>query len=68
MDGLMSETDVEAVLRAEYRLLYLCDDFKKQFDAHAKDLNVVTIPSKPWSSHDLDVKCFLLSMLHRDYY
>jgi hypothetical protein len=47
MDGLMSETDVEAVLRAEYRLLYLCDDFKKQFDAHAKDLNVVTIPSKP---------------------
>ena len=42
----MPQTEVEAVLRAEYRLLCLCDDFKKQFDAHAKDLDVLTIPRK----------------------
>ena len=46
MDECMSKTEVEAVLRAEYCLLCLCDDFKKWFGAHVKDLNVLTIPSK----------------------
>ena len=50
----MSKTEVEAVLRAEYRLLCLCDDFKKRFDAHAKDLNVLTIPSKSPASSVLN--------------
>jgi hypothetical protein len=45
-DESMRRLEVEAVLRAEYRLLCLCDDFKKRFDDHAKDLAVNTIPRK----------------------
>jgi hypothetical protein len=42
----MSASEVEDVMRAEYRLLCQCDGFKTQFDAHAKDLDVHTIPRK----------------------
>lgn len=44
MDESMRRSEVEAVLRVEYQLLCQCDDFKRQFDAHAKDSAVHTIP------------------------
>jgi len=46
MDVTLRESEVEAVLRAEYRLLCQCDGFKQQFDAHAKKLGVHTIPGE----------------------
>jgi hypothetical protein len=46
MDEMLRKSEVEAVLRAEYRLLCQCDGFKQQFDAHAKKLGVHTIPGK----------------------
>lgn len=42
----MSSSEVEDVLRAEYRLLCQCDGFKTHFDAHAKASKVHTIPRK----------------------
>jgi hypothetical protein len=45
-DESMRQSEVETVLRAEYRLLCQCDDFKKRFDDHANDSAVYTIPRK----------------------
>lgn len=41
---MMSHSDVNAVLREEYRLLCQCDSFKTQFDEFSKAQNVLTIP------------------------
>jgi hypothetical protein len=46
MDEDMNMFQVEAVMRAEYQLLCQCDGFKTQFDAHAKESAVHTIPRK----------------------
>ncbi|KAF8625620.1 hypothetical protein AX17_006805 [Amanita inopinata Kibby_2008] len=44
MDEAMMRAEVETVLREEYQLLCMCDGFKMQFDAHAEDSGVHTIP------------------------
>jgi hypothetical protein len=42
----MTESEVEAVLKAEYKLLGQCDNFKEHFDAHAKECGVDGMPSQ----------------------
>jgi hypothetical protein len=44
MDEMMTNSDANAVLKEEYRLLCQCDGFKALFDQYAKDRNVLTIP------------------------
>ncbi|KAF8801852.1 hypothetical protein BYT27DRAFT_7114029, partial [Phlegmacium glaucopus] len=44
MDEMMTHSEVNAVLKEEYRLLCQCDGFKTIFDQFSKDKNVSTIP------------------------
>jgi hypothetical protein len=44
INPVMENASVESVLRAEYGLLCVGDTLKKEFDRHAQECGVVTIP------------------------
>lgn len=63
----MTTSEVEDVMRAEYRLLCQCDGFKTQFDAHAKKLDVHTIPRKLVFPSRIAIMCYLrLTITYKD--
>ena len=43
-DRFMENAAVESVLRAEYGLLCVGDTLKQEFDRHARECSVLTIP------------------------
>ena len=44
INPVMSSTSVESILWAEYGLLCIGDTLKQEFDRHAKEYGVITIP------------------------
>jgi len=48
IDDYLSDSEVHAILKAEYELLSQCDGFKARFDSHAETCQVRTIP-RSWT-------------------
>jgi hypothetical protein len=56
---MMTNSDANAVLKEEYRLLCQCNGFKTQFDDFSKSQNVLTIPC------EYEIYAYLLQLTTR---